>query len=476
MKRLADYVRCVVERGHASPDHRDGGSGRNAERKYPNGLMLIGLALLVLTAFDVRAHTVAPENHVDSCNSAVTPNNTGAFGAEPGGSITCFQPGIDLWNATPCPGRSQTLSLGTTTTATNTQQIVRTHCTTGVVTFINGTYTTAGPATVCPAGHHLDGGMCVDDVVCTGGDVVSSGIYAAPSNGTDPVRTACTGGCETGFNGGMKGRQVVGGKYVYYFEGEYRKTGGTCTEAPENAQPSAGTIPTNITCGVGQTVGTINGVQQCFDTGTGAPANPHTGTTTTPTTTTRESTPGGGIKETTTHPDGSKTVTEFDSDGKQISTHQEDVDPMKPFCELNPDAPICAPSSFGGACSVFVCDGDAVQCAIALEQHKRNCTLFETATAFSTLGNSAAAGTDAGTANNPAAVANRETRSVGSLNQSAFISAAPLADVTYSIGEYAGQSYSVTVPYSMLVSILTWAGVAAVALTLLWAARFVLGA
>lgn len=34
------------------------------------------------------------------------------------------------------------------------------------------------------------------------------------------------------------------------------------------------------------------------------------------------------------------------------------------------------PSSFGGACGGFMCKGDAVQCAIAKEQHFRNCQLF----------------------------------------------------------------------------------------------------
>jgi hypothetical protein len=36
--------------------------------------------------------------------------------------------------------------------------------------------------------------------------------------------------------------------------------------------------------------------------------------------------------------------------------------------------------SFGGSCgSSFSCDGDAVQCAIAKEQHERDCQLFDPA-------------------------------------------------------------------------------------------------
>jgi len=48
------------------------------------------------------------------------------------------------------------------------------------------------------------------------------------------------------------------------------------------------------------------------------------------------------------------------------------------FCKENPDLPICKESSFGGSCQAnFTCDGDAIQCSIAREQHIRNCKLFD---------------------------------------------------------------------------------------------------
>jgi hypothetical protein len=48
------------------------------------------------------------------------------------------------------------------------------------------------------------------------------------------------------------------------------------------------------------------------------------------------------------------------------------------FCEENPDSPICKQSSFSGSCvASFQCDGDAIQCAIAKEQHIRACRLFD---------------------------------------------------------------------------------------------------
>ncbi len=41
---------------------------------------------------------------------------------------------------------------------------------------------------------------------------------------------------------------------------------------------------------------------------------------------------------------------------------------------------MCKNSSFGGTCqTLFTCDGDAVQCAIAKEQHARDCDFYDPA-------------------------------------------------------------------------------------------------
>ena len=56
------------------------------------------------------------------------------------------------------------------------------------------------------------------------------------------------------------------------------------------------------------------------------------------------------------------------------------------FCKKNPSLDICKTGAFGGTCKTnFKCDGDAVQCAMAREQHIRNCQLFETQTDESLL-------------------------------------------------------------------------------------------
>ncbi len=75
--------------------------------------------------------------------------------------------------------------------------------------------------------------------------------------------------------------------------------------------------------------------------------------------------PGGGTvckdgKCTTTNPDGS---TEEESEGD--------------FCKKNPETPMCKKGNFGGSCGSWTCEGDAIQCAMAKEQHKTNCKLFD---------------------------------------------------------------------------------------------------
>jgi len=47
------------------------------------------------------------------------------------------------------------------------------------------------------------------------------------------------------------------------------------------------------------------------------------------------------------------------------------------FCKENPDSPMCKKSAFGGSCGAWTCDGDAIQCAIAKEQHQRACKLID---------------------------------------------------------------------------------------------------
>ena len=62
------------------------------------------------------------------------------------------------------------------------------------------------------------------------------------------------------------------------------------------------------------------------------------------------------------------------------------------YCKKFPNDDKCKKSEFGGSCGAngaqgtFNCTGDAIQCAIAKEQHRRSCQLFDgTATAYEAL-------------------------------------------------------------------------------------------
>ncbi|WP_422848878.1 hypothetical protein ACOYR4_05470 [Acidovorax sp. M14] len=67
--------------------------------------------------------------------------------------------------------------------------------------------------------------------------------------------------------------------------------------------------------------------------------------------------------------------------------------PQAGFCQENPGSKLCSDgkdkgSSFGGTCANgFTCEGDAIQCAMAQEQHRRACKLFDDQTPESQLYN-----------------------------------------------------------------------------------------
>ena len=74
-------------------------------------------------------------------------------------------------------------------------------------------------------------------------------------------------------------------------------------------------------------------------------------------------------------------------DGKCTTTKPGGTDvtqPKEEFCAANPDNELCTKQSedtFSGTCEMnFQCKGDVLQCAIAQEQHKRNCEFFVTPT------------------------------------------------------------------------------------------------
>ena len=168
---------------------------------------------------------------------------------------------------------------------------------------------------------------------------------------------------------------------------------------------------------------------------------------------------GGG----TTCKDGKCTTTKPDG-----STEEK---PEKEFCKENPDAPQCKKSNWGGSCGSFTCDGDAIQCAIAKEQHQRNCKLFDEKTSHPAY-QAAVDGTDEQSADKLKGKA--EQISVGTnFDQSGFgwAKGCP-ADPEIALG-FVQQSF--TIPFSRICGPLEALSLAGVGITLLGCMVWVIG-
>lgn len=142
--------------------------------------------------------------------------------------------------------------------------------------------------------------------------------------------------------------------------------------------------------------GTVNGVQTCvpFAEKTGVDGSTkettENGKKTTVKTDNTTTCTGNTCKTTTT----TTTTTTNISTGASTTTTKttETTGSLTDYCAQKPEAGLCGGSGgkgnengdgedgseFGGSCSGgFTCAGDAIQCAIAKEQHKRACKLFD---------------------------------------------------------------------------------------------------
>jgi hypothetical protein len=223
----------------------------------------------------------------------------------------------------------------------------------------------------CPSGGTLSGSTCVNG--CTAGAASSGTVSWGATPGA--AASACQAGCKALYTGSDTDRRVlVDGAYVYLSTGVLTKTGEGCSA--EAVATAPGTDPA-ATCASGQTMGSINGVQQCFDTGTGDPVNPNSGLQNSTTPTTISAGPGGvGTIEVTILPSGEKQTVTKDASGNVIELKREDGDPLKELCERNPKSALCSKSTFAGSCIAgFVCEGDAAACAAAKGVNELNCKL-----------------------------------------------------------------------------------------------------
>lgn len=86
-----------------------------------------------------------------------------------------------------------------------------------------------------------------------------------------------------------------------------------------------------------------------------------------------------------------KTTTTTTNNNTSSSSTSTKTESKEDYCKANANAQQCEgeeekEGKFGGSCSAgFTCEGDALQCAIAKDQHKRNCQMFDDKTTESQL-------------------------------------------------------------------------------------------
>jgi hypothetical protein len=265
-----------------------------------------------------------------------------------------------------------------------------------------------------------------------------------------------------------------------YIYGPWKHTGGLCSKANNGAGAGANNeAQTNVNCKVGQCPGTINGVTVCAAcasvTSTSAASSAASSVSTNASGVSSSSSSSGSSSSSTTcrgetcTTSTSKTGT--NPDGSSSATNETKTQDKPSYCAENPTSPQCDgkdESVFGGSCGAFACDGDAIQCAMAQEQHRRNCQLFDDVTPLSQAGNELANGAlrpDGHPANNP------DVLGVGAVGLPAnpYGSACPADFSLDLIGT------SVTVPLSSACDVLRFMGDIAIAFTAVACARIVFG-
>lgn len=269
-----------------------------------------------------------------------------------------------------------------------------------------------------------------------GGKVISEGTFSmspdrysvdqscTPGTGESPDKVPEKEKCSSGYTGTVNGVEV-------------------CVKKVPDSGVEGGKTETETKNG-------DNTVKEVKDTKTECKNGVCTTTTTTTTTTTN----------TTTNTTTTNTTTNTTSDGKGS------------FCEQNKGSKLCGDgddkgSSFGGSCSAgFKCEGDAIQCAIAQEQHRRDCKLFDDSSAESDLYNA----NKAKTGNQTTELPGNETISLaGRIDTSdALGGGGCFGDLSVTVW-----NTSVSLPLSNLCQYLAMLGNILVAVSMLMAARIV---
>lgn len=282
---------------------------------------------------------------------------------------------------------------------------------------------------ICPTGSQdLGNGQC--RITCAPPTTYNSithqcstqcieGEQSDVGNYTNPRSLECDNGCQSNFiqQGvvycNQSGNSAQGIYTVFECKkGYFQQTGANCSgDYPAASQPEP-TQPDDAEhkcLSSGSSFGTVNGVTVCLPQGT-AGSKPLTIKSSKDTVSSNSDNTTTSTKSTTQNADGTVTtqtttnVTNNSTGVTTSTTGDKKTEPKTTFCEDNPNSTICKTSSFGGSCAAFTCDGDAIQCAIAKEQHNRNCTLFDKPTSESDLGKEI----QMNDGNNPAKESNRE--------------------------------------------------------------------
>lgn len=363
--------------------------------------------------------------------------------------------------------------------------------------------TLSGSTCQCNSGYQLgpDGQSCMRADACSAsnlGDNVMGPYTTAPGGAStfytcgDGVTTGTQANCLIEHTRTMTGQ--VGGQW-YQWVSSRRVAGPNCTPGAGGTsatQPAPGASgpafsePRPEPCPTGQCRGSVNGTSVCMpcasQTSTPTTTTTQNGSgTTTGTTSTSTTCTGSTCTTTTQTRDGSGTLTGTTTTTTTYGQH----------CAANPGAPQCnggsgtgtggngngdgegegEGSSFGGSCAAgFSCEGDAVQCAIARDQHIRACQFYDTTTDLSTLGANAVAAAASQPAGHPGLTPETVDLSLSDrINQSPLFGGTTCpSDVTATM---LGQT--VTLPFSDLCGYLNLMGTAGVLAALLAAAMIV---
>ncbi|PJI97930.1 hypothetical protein CLU85_2730 [Acidovorax sp. 69] len=161
-----------------------------------------------------------------------------------------------------------------------------------------------------------------------------------------------------------------------------------------------------------------------------------------------------------------------DNDGKCPSGYIKVNSECIPLMPRPDDAKEKDPNSFGGQCESVQCDGDAIQCAMAREQYRRNCQMLDADNDPSTAFNQAKAGTDGFSMDKLRSEAQQV--SVSTFDSAGFgWSHTCPPDPEFTLEFAAGRSF--VIPFSRVCGVLGLLSLAGVGITLLGSLVWVLG-